>query len=109
MLEKYSIALYFSSQHAGYNTTYKYVCKSQPRSEVLHCNDHHNLEAIGSSRTKKCMDKRVSDCKTRRASAPGSSFGSSSSEMPSKIKRLCNTDVAEFIVEKTILEMSHTF
>ena len=68
-----------------------------------------NLEAIGSSRTKKCMDKRVSDCKTRRASAPGSSFGSSSSEMPSKIKRLCNTDVAEFIVEKTILEMSHTF
>ena len=51
----------------------------------------------------------MSDCKTRRASAPGSSFGSSSSEMPSKIKRLCNTDVAEFIVEKTILEMSHTF
>ena len=106
-IKKYGIALHFSSQHAGYNTAYKYVCKNKLPTEVLQSNGHPNLEVIGSPRTKKCMRKRVSDYKARRTSTPGNSLGSSSSEMPSKIKRLCNTDVAEFIVKHSIRDVTH--
>ena len=49
MLKKYGIALHFSSQHAGYNTAYKYICKNKSSTEVLHSNGHPNLEAIGNS------------------------------------------------------------
>ena len=65
MLEKYGIALLFSSQHAAYNTAYKYVCKNKSPTEILHSHGHPNLEAIGSPRTKKCMRKGVSDYKAR--------------------------------------------
>ena len=102
MSKKYGIAQHFSSQHAEYNTAYKYVCQNNSPAEVLHSNGHPNLEAIGSPRTKKCIRKRVSDYKACQASTPGNSSGPSSSEMPSKIKRLCNTDVAEFIVKYNI-------
>ena len=88
MLKKYGIALHFSSEHAGYNTAYRYIYKNKSSIEVLHSNGYPNLEAIGSPRTKKCMRKRVSDYKACRESTPGSSSGSVSSEMPSKIKRL---------------------
>ena len=53
------------------------------------------------------MCKWVSDNKARRASTPGSSSGSVSSEMPSKIKRLCNTDVAEFFVKHNIRDVTN--
>ena len=77
MLKNYGIALHFSSQHAGYNTEYKYVCKNKSSTEVLHSNGHPNLEAIGSLGTKKCMCKRVSDYKARRANTSGNTSGSS--------------------------------
>ena len=107
MLKNYGIALHFSSQHAGCNTEYKYVCKNKSSTEVLHNNGYPNLEGIGSPRTKKCMRKRVRDFNARRASTSGNSLSSSSSEMLSKIKRLCNTDVAVFFVKHNIRDVKH--
>ena len=53
------------------------------------------------------MRKRVSDYKACRASIPSNFQGSSPSEIPSKIKRLYNTDVAEFIVKHNIRDATH--
>ena len=97
---KHNIVLHFSDQHIGYNVAYKYICKSDKN--VLHSENHPNLKAIGSPRTKKGM--RAFSNK-RRSSASATSKQPSSSKQP-KVKRLSNLDVAEFITKINIRKES---
>ena len=100
--ENYNISVHFSARHLGYVAAYRYVAKNKLLTDVLHSPGHSNLAAIGSPKTKKAM-KRFSEKAKARKSLGGDGSGSTGSRQPaSKTKRLCNADVADFIVKNQI-------
>jgi len=105
MYSKYGVSLHFSSQSYGYKVAYNYICKEKPYSEVLHSHNHPNLEMIGSPKTKKGMKAYSEKAKVRRESNVSLNQEKStptSSKQFSKVKRLSNMDVSEFMIKNNI-------
>lgn len=96
----------FSGKTLGYVAAYRYVTKSDK--EVLHSDNHPDLELINSPVTKLCMTQNKVNAKRRRLSMTTSSAsGSSSSNSKGKKKiipptRLTYPDVAQFVLKRGI-------
>jgi hypothetical protein len=90
------IVLHFSFQHLGYNVAYKYICKSDKN--VLHSSNHPNLSMIGPPRTINAVKTFVKNSKKRKSL----SLPATPKVKKSKMKRLTNIDVAEFMVSNNI-------
>ena len=92
LYESHDINVNFSSNHEYYYSAYKYICKSDEN--VVHSNGHPNLKEISSPRTKKCM------ASYKRKHSDYNKLPSKHRE--SKIRRLSNVEVSEFMVENNI-------
>lgn len=96
---KHGVVVNFSD-HEGYYTAYKYVCKRD--NAVYHSPNHPNLNEIGSPKTMNCQRayrrKRNSDT-ARNTSKSNKEKGTTSSE---KRRRLSNIEVSEYILKNNI-------
>ena len=108
MIQNFGKNLHFSSQNLGYVAAYQYICKDKSPGDVLLSPGHVNFHAIGSARTKRCMKSFAANAKVRRESLEHSETPcSSKSKIPqSKVKRLSNVEVFEFILGKNITDES---
>ena len=92
---EHGIVLHFSEKRDNYYTAYKYVCKSDE--DVFLCENHPNLEEIGSPATTKCINAyRLS--RKRQINEEGASNTQNKPENSGKIRRLSNLEVSEFLI-----------
>ena len=106
MLQNFGINLHFSSQNLGYVAAYKYICKGKSTNDVLLIQGYVNLNAFGSPRTKKCMKAFAANAKVHRKSLKHSETpcSSKSKSTHSKLKRLSNVEVSEFMLGNNITD-----
>ena len=110
------ISVHFSSKHLGYVACYRYVRKNKPKSCVIHSPGHPNLDVIGPQRTNQAIVQNNRNAEERRSVGNQSSVSFSGDqeqeqnssevvevvERPVKVKRLSNSDVADFILDNNI-------
>ena len=101
----HGIVVHFSD-HEGYYSAYKYVCKFDQ--EVFHSDNHPNLQEIGSPHTSVCQKVY----RQKRSQASGTSSTSHTSNQSkngqrvAKIKKLSNMEVSEFIKKHEIKDQT---
>ena len=88
-MSNHEIVVNFSESHETYCTAYKYVCKKD--CNVIHCQNHPDLQEVGTPKTKKGIKVYKESCRKRR------SLSTSNLSTP-KTKRLQNIDISEFLV-----------
>ncbi len=105
---KHGIQVHFSD-HEGYYSAYKYICKFDQ--DVFHSANHPNLQEIGSPRTSVCQQayrrkrsRPLGNCSTSQANKQ-----SENDRSVAKIKKLSNIEVSEFITKHEILKTKHLF
>ena len=102
---EHGIVLNFSDKHDTYYYAYKYVCKADK--DVLLSQNHPNLAEIGSPATKNCIrayrQSRKSKLNNNNTSAP------SGNNKSTKIRRLSNLEVSEFLVQQNITSQTELF
>ena len=91
---KHGIVVNFSD-HDGYYSAYKYICKYDDN--VYHSPNHPNLNEIGSPKTKNCHKAYRERCSKRQV--PTNEQDPNSGK---KIRKLSNIEVSEFIVKNNI-------
>ncbi len=106
LMNKHGISVHFSSSHDDYYTAYRYVTKEDK--EALHSEDHPDLAAIGSPKTKACTKAVRRRSKTSGESSNANELPSTSGATlaaPSRNKRprrLSNLDVSEVLLKNNI-------
>ena len=102
----HGIVVNFSDKHDNYYSAYKYVCKSD--SEVYHSEEHPDLKDVAPPRTTvstkayRLSRKRTESAASTDATADNGDKSGPSKHSASKIKRLSNLDVSEYIVSNNI-------
>ena len=103
----YGIVVNFSDKHDNYYSAYKYVCKSDVN--VFHSKHHPELKNVGAPRTTASTQAyRLSRKRSESASSTSvintdsAAKQGPSRQSGSKIKRLSNLDVSEFIISNNI-------
>ena len=106
MIQNVGVNLHFSSQNLGYVAAYKYICKNKSTDDVLLNPGHVNLNTIGSPHTTKFMKAFEANAKVRRESVKHSETpcSSKSKSTHSKLKRLSNVELSEFMLENNITD-----
>ena len=92
-MSNHEIVVNFSESHETYCTAYKYVCKKD--CNVIHCQNHPDLQEVGTPKTKKGIKVYKESCRKRR------SLSTSNLSTP-KSKRLQNIDISEILVANNI-------
>ena len=88
LMTNHNVTVHFSDNHDNYYSAYKYVTKSDSN---FHCSDNHpNLQEIGSPQTK-------NSTKAYRRKHKSSSLNETDTKK-TKLKRLTNFEVSQFIV-----------
>ena len=102
---KHGIQVHFSD-HEGYYSAYKYICKFDQ--DVFHSANHPNLQEIGSPRTSVCQQayrrkrsRPLGNCSTSQANKQ-----SENDRSVAKIKKLSNIEVSEFITKHEIKDQT---
>ena len=89
LMSNHQIVVNFFECHATYYTAYKYVSKKA--CNVIHSQNHPNLQKVGSPKTKNYIKAYKQSRRKRR------SLSTSNLSTP-KTKRLQNIDISEFLV-----------
>ena len=103
--KKHGIVVHFSD-HEGYYSAYKYVCKFDQN--VFHSDNHPNLQEIGSPKTSLCQQAY----RRKRSRSSGSSSTSQTNKESendhrvAKIKKLSNIEISEFITKHEIKDQT---
>ena len=90
----HNISRNFSDSHENYYTAYKYICNSDEF--VLHSAEHPDIREIGSHKTKHFMKAYQRKHKLNKTTS------SEEKQKQSKVRRLFNLDVCEFVVKNNI-------
>ena len=65
LMSNHEIVINFSENHETYYTAYKHVCKKD--CNVIHSQNHPDLQEVSSTRTKKCLKANKESCRKRRS------------------------------------------
>lgn len=109
------IVLNFSDKHGYYVAAYRYICKED--NAVYTSPGHPKHDEIASPATKKCSavyrkKRRSYESATASATSSGGATGSDTPRRDSstpKPKRICNLDVAEFVLKNRISNVTELF
>ena len=92
-MSNHQVVVNFPESHKNYYTAYKYVYKKD--CNVIHSQNHPDLQEVGSPKTKKCIKADKELCRKRRSLSASNLF-------TPKTKRLENIDISEFLVANNI-------
>ena len=103
--DKHNIIANFSSKHCGYIAAYRYIYKDKTTQDVIHSPSHVNLVKPGSPRTKNAMKLFSTNAEKRRSTVAKKASDSEAQLKKTKVtklKRLSNADVSEFLLKHNI-------
>ena len=118
--KNYGMIVNFSEVHECYYSAYQYVCKNDPR--VFKSHKHPDLREIGSPVTKRCMKAYRQKCQKRKQNNTNKNNtehnqnnehntqnSEHNSNKQTKVRRLSNLDVSEFLVTNQIKSETELF
>ena len=96
LVENHGVTVHFSDSHDNYYySAYRYICKAD--TNVYHSNRHPNLQDVRSPKTKKCIKAYREKRKQQNTTE-----GAFEKKSKTKVRRLSNFDVSEFMVKNGI-------
>ena len=102
LTKQHQVILNFSEGHANYYAAYKYITKTDKN--VFHSENHPDLLAAGTPRTKNSSKVYISN--KRKEKANKENLSESNSKKP---RRLSNLEISEVIIEKNIQNETQLF